>query len=150
MALTPKQEAFAMAYIETGNASEAYRQAYDAENMKAESIWVAACRVLGDTNVGLRVAELQEEARKRHSVTVLSLTAELDEARALALADPKGAAAAVSATMGKAKLHGLLIDKGEMTGANGGPIQIEAAQDAERFTGAILGLAARSGETSET
>ena len=27
--LTPKQEAFACAYVETGNASEAYRRAYD-------------------------------------------------------------------------------------------------------------------------
>ena len=27
--LTPKQESFCLAYIETGNASEAYRQAYD-------------------------------------------------------------------------------------------------------------------------
>ena len=26
--LTPKQEAFCRAYVETGNASEAYRQAY--------------------------------------------------------------------------------------------------------------------------
>ena len=28
-ALTPKQEAFALAYVETGNAAEAYRRAYD-------------------------------------------------------------------------------------------------------------------------
>ena len=28
-ALTPKQDAFACAYVETGNASEAYRRAYD-------------------------------------------------------------------------------------------------------------------------
>lgn len=38
MALTQKQEAFALAYFETGNASEAYRRAYNAENMKPESI----------------------------------------------------------------------------------------------------------------
>jgi phage terminase small subunit len=30
--LTPKQERFVQAYIETGNATEAYRQAYDAKN----------------------------------------------------------------------------------------------------------------------
>ena len=34
MSLTPKQEAFCLAYMETGNASEAYRRAYDADNMK--------------------------------------------------------------------------------------------------------------------
>ena len=32
--LTIKQEAFARAYVETGNASEAYRRAYNAENMQ--------------------------------------------------------------------------------------------------------------------
>lgn len=36
--LTPKQETFCLAYIETGNASEAYRQAYDAENMKPDTV----------------------------------------------------------------------------------------------------------------
>ncbi|MGU9998175.1 terminase small subunit, partial [Bordetella avium] len=38
MALTPKQEAFALAYVETGNASEAYRRAYSAERMKPETV----------------------------------------------------------------------------------------------------------------
>ena len=44
--LTIKQEAFARAYVETGNASEAYRRAYNAENMKQESIAVRACELL--------------------------------------------------------------------------------------------------------
>ena len=115
--LTPKQEAFARAYVETGNASEAYRRSYDvAENCKPETIWSNACQLLSDTKVSQRVMELQEAARNRTLVTVESLTRELDEARDLALADPKGAAAAVSATMGKAKLHGLLIDKQETKG----------------------------------
>ena len=123
-ALTPKQEAFARAYVETGNASEAYRRAYDvAPDCKPETIWSNACQLLSDTKVSQRVMELQSAARERLMVTVESLTRELDEARALALADPKGAAAAVSATMGKAKLHGLLTDKLEATGKDGGPIE---------------------------
>ena len=40
--LTPKQENFCLAYLETSNASEAYRRAYDSENMKPESINVNA------------------------------------------------------------------------------------------------------------
>ena len=40
-ALTLKQEKFCHYYVDTdGNASEAYRMAYDAAKMKAESIWV--------------------------------------------------------------------------------------------------------------
>jgi phage terminase small subunit len=36
--LTQRQEKFCLAYIETGNASESYRRAYNAENMKPVTI----------------------------------------------------------------------------------------------------------------
>jgi phage terminase small subunit len=112
--LTPKQEAFAAAFIETSNASEAYRTAYDVgENTKPESIWVNASKLLSDAKVAQRVAELQQEHRERHAVTVDSLTQELEEARLVATAEKQGAAM-TSATMGKAKLHGLLVDKNEI------------------------------------
>jgi hypothetical protein len=45
-------------------------------------------------------------------VTIDSLTEELSESRELALKTSQ-ASAAVSATLGKAKLHGLLIEKQE-------------------------------------
>lgn len=38
MTLTIKQEAFCTAYIELDNASEAYRHAYDAQNMQAATV----------------------------------------------------------------------------------------------------------------
>lgn len=56
--------------------------------------------------------ELQEEARQRHATTVDSLTAELEEARDVARSTEQSASM-VSATMGKAKLHGLIVDKAE-------------------------------------
>lgn len=43
--LTIKQEAFCQAYIETGNASEAYRTAYAADKMKPEAVHVQACKL---------------------------------------------------------------------------------------------------------
>lgn len=107
--LTPKQEAFCLRYIETGNASEAYRCAYDAGSMSAEAIRVEACRLLQNPNVSLMVAGLQEEHRERHKVTVGTLTAELEEARDLAKRTEQPAAM-VSATLGKAKIHGLTAD----------------------------------------
>jgi len=107
--LTLKQENFVLAYIETGNASEAYRRAYDAQNMKAESIVVSASKLMAQPNIALRVAELKAEAKERCLVTVESLTEELEEARALAKQEGQ-ASAAVAATMGKAKLHKLLTD----------------------------------------
>ena len=124
--ITAKQEAFSLAYVETGNASEAYRRAYDVRpDTKPESIWREACRILASEIVAARVMELQDAARERAMVTVHGLTAELEEARLLAMTDEKGASAAVSAIMGKAKLHGLLVDKKEHSGPNGGRFEVE-------------------------
>lgn len=118
--LTPKQEAFALAYIETGNASAAYRQAYNvASETKPETVWSEASRLLADPKVSARVKELREEARALSLVSVGTLTDELEEARLKAMGDEKGASAAVSAIMGKAKLHGLLVDKVAQTDPTG-------------------------------
>ncbi len=111
--LTPKQENFCQAYIETGNASEAYRQSYDAERMKPETVNRTAKALFDNPKITARITELQADHRERHNITVDSLTVELEEARQLAMQDGKGASAAVSAVMGKAKLHGLLIDKSQ-------------------------------------
>lgn len=108
MSITQKQENFCVAFLETGNASEAYRRAYNAEKMKTESINVNACKLLADAKVAQRVAELKREHRERHMITVDTLIAELEEARLAALsAETPQTSAAVSATMGKAKLVGL-------------------------------------------
>ncbi len=127
--LTPKQEAFARAYVETGNASEAYRKAYNVgENTKAETVNKRASELLANGEVTGRVVELQSEAKERTMVTVESLTAKLEEARLHALKDEKGASAAVSAIMGMAKLHGLLIDKQDHSSSDGSmspPTRIE-------------------------
>lgn len=81
MGLTIKQEAFCEKYIETGNASEAYRQSYDAGNMKPESVNRKAKELLDNGKIAARVAELRAKLEKTHSVTVASLIAELEEAR---------------------------------------------------------------------
>lgn len=116
--MTPKQQAFARAYIETGNASEAYRRAYSADKMSQQAIAVEACKMLKNPKVALMVEESQEQAAERMMVTLQGLTDELEEARKLAMKDEKGASAAVAAVMGKAKLHGFLVDKSENVNHN--------------------------------
>lgn len=109
--LTPKQEAFARVYVETSNASEAYRQAYDVgKKTLPERIWSDACKLAANPKVAQRVAELHLLAQERTLVTMESITKELDENRKKAegLDQP---AAMNGATMGKAKVNGLLIDK---------------------------------------
>ena len=59
--LTPKQELFCIKYVEIGYASEAYRIAYNCENMKPETVWNNASKLLDNTKVAARVAELQAE-----------------------------------------------------------------------------------------
>ena len=104
--MTPKQEAFCLAYIETGNASEAYRRAYNAENMKPETVNRKAKDLLDNGKIRARLAELREPILERHGDTVDSLLVELEAARSRALAVDRPSAA-VSATMGKARLLGL-------------------------------------------
>jgi phage terminase small subunit len=119
--LTAKQEAFCKSYIETGNATEAYRRAYDAKGMADNVIHVKACELLKHGKVAVRIKTLQAKHAERHEITVNDLVKELEEARSLAK-DIGQASAAVSATMGKAKLLGLVVEKTEQTGKDGGPI----------------------------
>lgn len=122
MDLTPKQEAFCLAYIETGNASEAYRRAgYSAGNAKTTN--EAASRLLKNSKVLARVMALQQRHVERHQITVDDLVRELDEARRLAL-DTEAPAAAVAATMGKGKLLGLVVDRNQLTGDPNNPIHM--------------------------
>ena len=66
--LTPKEDAFCLAYIETGNASEAYRRAYSAKKMKPATIHVRASELLDNGKVTVRLAELRALHLKRHEV----------------------------------------------------------------------------------
>jgi phage terminase small subunit len=116
MTLTSKQEAFARFFVETGNASEAYRRAYQvSEGIKPETVHKRASELLANGEVTGRVSQLQGKAAKRAEITVQSLADELEEARAIALAE-KQSSAAVSATMGKAKLFGLGVENRRMSG----------------------------------
>lgn len=109
--LKPKQEKFAQLYVQLGNASEAYRQAYNS-TAKPESVNVNASKMLSDTKVSLRVEEIREALRANHGITLQDLLKELEEARKAALsAETVQSSAAVNATMSKAKLLG--FDKPE-------------------------------------
>ena len=108
MNLTPKQDNFCRLYIELGNASEAYRQAYDAEDSNDNVVGVEASRLLDNPKISLKLKKIRDEHMKRHSLTVGDLLKELEEARQAALgAENPQSSAAVAATMGKAKLLGL-------------------------------------------
>ncbi|WP_297924436.1 terminase small subunit [uncultured Agitococcus sp.] len=103
--MTPKQELFAQAYLETSNASEAYKRAYNTQ-ANANTVNRKASQLLKHPEVSTHIIELQNEQRKKHHLTLDDILQELEQTRLLALKN-KQCSAAISATMSKAKLLGL-------------------------------------------
>lgn len=103
--LTVKQSDFCLFYIETGNASEAYRRAYDAENMKPETVNRRAFDLMENSKIKARIEALQAEHRKEHNITVSDILNKLEDIYSEAM--KKGnLSSAVSAVMGQAKVLG--------------------------------------------
>lgn len=104
-----RHEAFAQGLAKGLTADEAYQKAGFKPNRGNAATLKAKQSILD------RVTELQSKAVKKVEITVDSLAQELEEARAIALAE-KQSSAAVSATMGKAKLFGLGVENRRMSG----------------------------------
>ena len=126
---TVKQRGFVFSYRENGsNASKAYRDNYNCIRMKEKTITRNAHELLKNNNVATMLAELEAEDRERHGVTIDSLTIEYEEAREIAKGEAQPAAM-VSATTGKARIHGLLVEKKEISGPDGGPVVVTVRND---------------------
>ena len=72
----------------------------------------AASRLAKSVKVKARIQEIAAMAAKRHEISEDSLLEELEQARLAALENQQ-ASAAVAATMGKAKLCGMLVERKE-------------------------------------
>ena len=68
--LTDKQEKYCQAYVACANQSTAYRIAYDAEAMNANTIAVKACELHQNGNITVRIKQLQQEAYERNKITI--------------------------------------------------------------------------------
>lgn len=112
--LTPKQQRFVQEYLQDHNGTQAAIRAGYSESTARQQ----GSRLLTDPRVLAAVRAGQQKVAKKAEVTVDSLMAELEQARKLALKE-KQASAAVTATMGKGKLAGLLVEKHKHSGAIG-------------------------------
>ena len=63
--LTAKQEAFAAAVASGKTQADAYRLAYDAENMKESTLWSNASRLMADSKVAARVEDLRKQLENK-------------------------------------------------------------------------------------
>ncbi|MGY5941553.1 terminase small subunit [Stenotrophomonas forensis] len=113
-ALSPKQQRFVLEYLMDQNGTQAAIRAGYSESTARQQ----GSRLLTDPRVLAAVRAGQQKVAKKAEVTVDSLMAELEQARKLALKE-KQASAAVTATMGKGKLAGLLVEKHKHSGAIG-------------------------------
>ena len=110
--MTPKQADFVRLYFELGNASEAYKQAYNSTG-KPNTLHRKANELLKHPIIKSEIEAMQEEAKNRNNITIDNVIAELEEARQTAK-QSGNASAMVSATLGKAKVLGLVVDKQEV------------------------------------
>lgn len=110
MTLTAKQEAFCIAYLKCGNASDAYRQSYEASGMKAETIHRKAKDLLDNGKIAARLQELRAPAVAEAQMTL--------EAHLNALASIRDAAAregqygaAVAAERSRGQAAGFYVNR---------------------------------------
>lgn len=114
MALTAKQEAFCLAFIETSNATESYRRAGYSSSMADKTASEAASRLLKNSKVIARLAELRAPAAEKAQITLDSHLAELADLRDKAR-DARQFSAAISAEIARGKASGVHVEKTEAT-----------------------------------
>ena len=68
--LTANQEAFCVELARTGNASEAYRKAYDCSRMKAETIANKALILQQKGEIRARLSALRSDVRRASGITL--------------------------------------------------------------------------------
>lgn len=113
--LTQKQENFCLAYIETGNASEAYRKAYNAAGSSEKSVWELASKMLDNPKVISRLEALREQAARRALLTLERHLEELAALRDEARAEGRYSAA-IAAEIARGKAAGLYVEQSRTEG----------------------------------
>ena len=84
--LTIKQEKFCQGLFSRLSQREAYKRAYDCENMTDKTVDEAACRSAADSKIIARIEELTNELKDRNIITIEQVVAEYKK---IALADIK-------------------------------------------------------------
>lgn len=111
MSLTAKQETLAQNLASGMTQADAYRSAYPAsKTWKKRALYAEASKQAKNPDILRRVYELRAPVIERVRYELEDAMREAEAARRLAMADPKGAGAAVSAVALKAKLNGLMVE----------------------------------------
>lgn len=130
--LTIKQAKFAAQYVTHGNASCAYRDAYDAQHMSDGAVRVEACRLLQHPNVAQHIDEARKRMATKAEITQQTIIGMLIEDREFAQS-LKNASAATAASMGLAKVTGHLAEDRKNTRMPLQDMSTEMLQELERM-----------------
>ena len=121
--LTPKQQRydrFVSEMLVDGNVTRSAKAAGYSE----KTAYSQGHRLLKNVEIANAIKAGQKDIAKRNGLTIDDIIKELEEARTAALtAESPQSSAAVAATMGKAKVLGMLVDKSEVK--NEGNISID-------------------------
>lgn len=112
MALTPKQEAFATEVASGKSQADAYRAAYNAENMKPPTVQKRASELMARGDIAGRVAELRKPIADKAQMTLESHLRDLMMLRNMAVKE-KQISAAITAEIARGKAAGVHIEKSE-------------------------------------
>ena len=121
--LTAKQEKFCIAYIATGNASEAYRQSYRAGGMKGATVNRKAKELLDNGKITARLDEIKKPVVEKAQITLESHLEDLMRLRNLAV-QKEQIAAAISAEIARGKAAGIHVEKSQLSVDNIKPFVI--------------------------
>jgi len=110
--LTPKQERFAQAYLTASSAADAYRKAYNTENMRANAVYIEAHKLLKNPKVAARIDALKANQQRRMAIDRDRLTEMLWEAHDMAK-EQGNSQAMIAAADKLARLWGEMVERHE-------------------------------------
>jgi phage terminase small subunit len=113
MTLTIKQENFCIAVAKGKNQTEAYREYYNTKNMKDETIWNSAYKLMNNGEVAAKIAELRARMEEKLVYSAKQSFENFEELKRMAIMK-NNVQAALKAEELKGKLAGLYVDKQEV------------------------------------
>lgn len=129
--LKERRERFCNAIVEGDTAGEAYRKCYAAPKASQKSINERASRLLAEPEIAARIEELRAPVREKAQLT---LEVHLDKLATLRdkAEERESWSAAITAEVSRGKAAGLYVERSELTGKNGTPLNLSSMTREER------------------
>jgi phage terminase small subunit len=124
--LTGKQSAFVQAILKGANQSDAYRAAYNAENMSASTVWNEASKLFANPKVAARITagQARQEEVAVHSGAALRLHVEKELFDLTTKAETDQARLRALELLGKLEKVGAFTERVEQVASDASPEEV--------------------------